>query len=63
VGKLMTELIEAEPLARLEYADVVSASTHRADDPLAGELRLLTACRFGRARLIDNRGATVPTVG
>ena len=29
-------------------------------DPLAGELRLLAAARFGKARLIDNVGATVP---
>jgi pantoate--beta-alanine ligase len=60
VRKLMTEMIEAEPLARLEYAEVVSASTLRPVEPLTGALRLLTAARFGRARLIDNVGATAP---
>jgi pantoate--beta-alanine ligase len=59
VRRLMTGMIEAESLARLEYAEVVSASTLRPVDPLAGSLRLLTAARFGRARLIDNVGATV----
>jgi pantoate--beta-alanine ligase len=59
VRRQMTEMIEAEPPARLEYAEVVSASTLRPVDPLAGSLRLLTAARFGRARLIDNVGATV----
>jgi pantothenate synthetase len=28
-------------------------------DPLAGELRLLIAARFSKARLIDNVGARV----
>jgi pantoate--beta-alanine ligase len=59
VRRLMAEMIEAEPLARLEYAEVVSAATLRPVEPLAGSLRLLTAARFGRARLIDNVGATV----
>ncbi len=59
VRRLMTETIESEPRAALEYAEVVSASTLQPVDPLAGELRLLTAARFGRARLIDNVGAIV----
>jgi len=59
IRRLMTDMIGAEPLARLDYAEVVSASTLRPVDPLAGELRLLTAARFGRARLIDNIGVTV----
>jgi pantoate--beta-alanine ligase len=56
----VTELIEAEPLAELDYAEVVDARTLRGVDPLAGEVRLLAATRFGRARLIDNEGATIP---
>jgi pantoate--beta-alanine ligase len=57
VQALMAELIEAEPLAELDYAAVVDAGTLQVVDPLAGELRLLAAARFGRARLIDNVGA------
>jgi pantoate--beta-alanine ligase len=56
---LIRRIIEAEPLAALEYAEVVDAATLQEVDPLAGELRLLAATRFGRARLIDNTGATI----
>jgi pantoate--beta-alanine ligase len=41
---LMAELISAEPLAQLDYAEVVGD-------------RLLVAARFGTTRLIDNMGA------
>jgi pantoate--beta-alanine ligase len=58
VRRLMADLIGAEPLAELDYADVVDARTLQVVDPLVGELRLLAAVRFGRARLIDNIGAT-----
>jgi pantoate--beta-alanine ligase len=57
VRSLMGELIAAEPLAELDYAEVVDARTLQVVDPLAGELRLLAAARFGKARLIDNLGA------
>jgi pantoate--beta-alanine ligase len=59
VSALMADLIAAEPLAELDYAEVVDARTLKTVDPLAGELRLLAAARFGRARLIDNIGAHV----
>jgi pantoate--beta-alanine ligase len=59
VRGLMAELIEAEPLAELDYTEVVDAGTLQVVDPLVGELRLLAAVRFGRARLIDNVGASV----
>jgi pantoate--beta-alanine ligase len=58
VRRLMADIIEAEPLAELDYAEVVSADSFRVPDPLAGKLRLLAAVRFGRARLIDNVGVT-----
>ena len=32
-----------------------------ADGPLHGDVRLLLAVRFGRARLIDNDGVMVPS--
>jgi pantoate--beta-alanine ligase len=60
VRTLMAQIIEAEPLGQLDYAEVVDADSFRIRDPLAGNLRLLAAVRFGRARLIDNVGVTVP---
>jgi pantoate--beta-alanine ligase len=57
VRALMADLIAAEPLAELDYAEVVDARTLQEVDPLTGELRLLIAARFGRARLIDNLAA------
>ncbi len=59
VVALMTEMIDAEPLASLDYVAVVDAASLAVVEPLAGELRLLGAARFGKARLIDNVGATV----
>jgi len=59
VRAMLVELIGAEPLAELDYAEIVDAATLQPVDPLAGELRLLAAVRFGRARLIDNIGASV----
>jgi pantoate--beta-alanine ligase len=59
VRALMADLISAEPLAELDYAEVVDARTLQVVDPLQGELRLLAAVRFGNARLIDNLGAQV----
>jgi pantoate--beta-alanine ligase len=58
VRALMADLIAAEPLAQLDYAEVVDARTLQVVDPLQGELRLLIAARFGRARLIDNIAAS-----
>jgi pantoate--beta-alanine ligase len=59
VRDLMAQIITAEPLAELDYAEVVEADSFTVPDPLAGNLRLLAAVRFGRARLIDNVGVTV----
>jgi pantoate--beta-alanine ligase len=59
VRDLMAAIIEAEPLAGLDYAEVVDADSFTVPEPLAGNLRLLAAVRFGRARLIDNVGVTV----
>jgi pantoate--beta-alanine ligase len=58
IRRLMAAHIQAEPLAELDYAEVVDAATFEVPDPLAGTLRLLVAARFGSARLIDNEGAT-----
>ena len=61
VRDLVAGLIGAEPLAELDYAAVVDAASLEVVDPLAGEVRLLAAARFGRARLLDNVGVTSPT--
>jgi pantoate--beta-alanine ligase len=60
VRTLVADLIVAQPLAELDYVEVVDAGTLQEVDPLVGKLRLLAAARFGRARLIDNEGATIP---
>jgi pantoate--beta-alanine ligase len=57
VRAAMAAVVEAEPLADLDYAEVVDARTFDVPDRLAGGLRLLAAVRFGSARLIDNVGA------
>jgi pantoate--beta-alanine ligase len=59
VRAAMVEVLDGEPLAELDYAEVVDAATFAVPDPLEGTLRLLVAARFGGARLIDNVGATV----
>jgi pantoate--beta-alanine ligase len=51
-------IVEAEPLAELDYVAVVDADSLTVPEPLGGRLRLLVAARFGRARLIDNVGVT-----
>ncbi|MCU1453883.1 MAG: pantoate--beta-alanine ligase [Acidimicrobiales bacterium] len=56
VRDLMRDLIAAEPLAQLDYVDVVDAATLAPVEPLVGALRLLAAARFGKARLLDNLG-------
>ena len=50
----MAAVIATAPLARVDYTAAVSASTLTADGPLQGDIRLLVAVRFGKARLIDN---------
>jgi pantoate--beta-alanine ligase len=59
VRRLVAEIVEAEPLAQLDYAAVVDAGSLSVPDRLSGNVRLLAAVRFGRARLIDNVGVTV----
>jgi len=56
----MVEVVASEPLAELDYAAVVDAATLEVSRPLRGELRLLIAARFGRARLLDNLGCRAP---
>ena len=57
VRAVMHSVVSGEPLARLDYAEVVDAATFNVPDRLVGELRLLIAASFAKARLIDNIGA------
>jgi pantoate--beta-alanine ligase len=59
VRDLVAGIIKAEPLAELDYVEVVDADSLATPETLQGNLRLLAAVRFGRARLIDNVGVTV----
>ncbi len=53
----MASVIDREPQARLDYAEVAAAHTLEPVDRLSGDVRLLVAARVGRARLVDNMGA------
>ena len=59
MAAVLAPVVEAE----VDYLEVVEAATLERVDPLAGQLRVLGAARFGRARLIDNVGVTVPAPG
>ncbi len=52
----MAEVVAAEPLARLDYAEVVDAATLVPLCTVTGEARLLMAAWVGGTRLIDNMG-------
>jgi pantoate--beta-alanine ligase len=59
VQAAMRAVLADVPEAVIDYLEVVDAATLAGVDPLSGTLRLLGAARFGKARLIDNVGATV----
>ena len=54
VRRILREMLDAEPLARTEYAEVVDAETFQPMDTLRGLLVLPLAVRVGGTRLIDN---------
>src|SRR5690606_13494364 len=58
----MAEIIDDEPQAVLDYAEVVDAATLTPVTTLARDerLRLLVAASFGTTRLLDNLGTVVP---
>ncbi len=55
----VADVVDAEPLARLDYAEVVEAHTLERAVVLDGDVRLLVAARVGAVRLIDNLGLTI----
>lgn len=48
-----------EPVAPVDYAEVVDARTLASVDSMEGELRLLVSARFGDVHLFDNVGVSV----
>jgi pantoate--beta-alanine ligase len=54
VRRVLREEVAGEPLARLEYAEVVDAESFQPVETLAGRVVLPIAARVGRTRLIDN---------
>jgi len=56
-----SEFRSIESAASADYVAVIDAADLLVPDVLAGDIRLLTAVRFGDVRLIDNVGVNVPT--
>jgi pantoate--beta-alanine ligase len=54
VRERMREVLNTEPLARVEYAEVVDSESFRPVETLQGRLVLPLAVRIGGTRLIDN---------
>jgi len=54
VRRILSETLNSEPLARVEYAEVVDAETFQPVETLRGRLVLPLAVRVGGTRLIDN---------
>ena len=50
----MRALFAAEPLATLDYADLVDPASFQPVGALTGETLAVVACRIGATRLIDN---------
>ncbi len=57
---VVAALIDAEPLAALDYVEVVSDGTVTRPTRLGGSVRFVVAARFGRPRLLDNLAVVVP---
>lgn len=54
IAGALRDTIAGEPLAALDYAEVVDAVTLLPVDTITGPARALVAARFGATRLIDN---------
>lgn len=54
IRRLLLSVLNSEPLARVEYAEVVDAETFQPVGTLNGRLVLPLAVRIGGTRLIDN---------
>lgn len=56
LAQLMSDVVDAEPLAELDYAAVVDPVTLDEVERADGTSRLIIAAQVGRPRLLDNRG-------
>jgi pantoate--beta-alanine ligase len=54
IRRLLAEVLNSEPLARVEYVEVVDAESFQPVATLAGRLVVPLAVRIGGTRLIDN---------
>jgi pantoate--beta-alanine ligase len=54
VRKAGLRVLELEPLAEVEYMEVVDPATMQPVSKVAGAVRIVTAVRIGGTRLIDN---------
>lgn len=61
VRRRMREVLQSEPLAHVEYVEVVDAESFQPVETLSGRLVLPLAVRVGGTRLIDNLQLTVGT--
>jgi pantoate--beta-alanine ligase len=54
IRRYLRDTIAAEPLARIDYAEVVDADTMQPVERVTGKVLLAVAVYIGRTRLIDN---------
>lgn len=54
VIKAMTEVIETEPLAKIDYVNIVNADSIEPVDEISGKILAAIAVYIGKTRLIDN---------
>ena len=54
IKRIIVEEISCEPLARIDYVDVIDAFTLKAIDRIQGSVLIAVAVYIGRTRLIDN---------
>lgn len=54
VADVMTQAVQAEPRARLDYVAVVDPATLEIPEKIGAETQLLIAAHLGQTRLIDN---------
>ena len=57
---LIAAIIGAEPLTVLDYIEVVADGTVTRPATLSGGVRLVTAVRLGKPRLLDNLAVRLP---